>query len=249
MPACMLRFEAVSFAYDAAKPLIAGFNWQVEQGDSWAILGPSGSGKTTLLYLMAGLRHPTAGTVYFRGQPQTQPSPRIGLMLQAYGLLPWFSAAENIAVGLKIRRLERKERRKITQYWLKRLEIAHIASQFPSQLSGGQRQRVALARLLALDSEVNLLDEPLAAVDELTRERLQKLLWSLQRDLGMTTVMVTHNVEEAALLANKILIIGAHTPITTVTILDSPLTHEDYPQRHDRTFVEFTMQIRRCLGL
>ena len=244
----LLALEQVSFAYAQSTPLVTDFTWRIAPGARWAILGPSGSGKTTLLYLLAGLRKPTAGVILHDGQPLLKPNPQIGLMLQAYGLLPWFTARQNIHTGLQIRGLPANERRERADRWLKRLEIDHLADQFPGQLSGGQRQRVALARLLALESRTLLLDEPFSAVDELTRERLQLRLRALQAELGSTLVLVTHSVEEAVLLADHILIITNFAPITNATVLHSPFNGTP-PRRDDPAFTAFCRRIRDILQL
>lgn len=244
----LLALEQVTFAYAQSTPLIADFTWRIAPGARWAIVGPSGSGKTTLLYLLAGLRKPTAGRVLHDGQPLLKPNPQIGLMLQAYGLLPWYTARQNIHTGLQIRGLPADERRARADRWLKRLEIDHLADQFPGQLSGGQRQRVALARLLALESRTLLLDEPFSAVDELTRERLQLRLRTLQAELGSTLILVTHSVEEAALLADHILIITNFAPITDATVLHSPFNGTT-PRRDDPAFTAFCRRIRDVLQL
>lgn len=243
-----LAFEAVTFAYHPAAPILERFSWQVDQGEFWAVLGPSGSGKTTLLHLAAGIRQPSAGRVWLAGAPLLRPRSDVGLMLQDYGLLPWYSARRNVEVGLAIAGVPRPARSARSRHWLRRLGLEGVADRYPSQLSGGQRQRVALARVLALEPTLLLLDEPLAAVDELAREVLQRQLYALSREAGSTTVLVTHNVEEAALLAGKILLIGAHGPIRDAEVLESPFAGE-MPQRADPRFIAFCQLIRARLGL
>jgi ABC-type nitrate/sulfonate/bicarbonate transport system ATPase subunit len=242
----LISLEGVTFGY--THPLLQGFDWHIGAGESWSILGQSGSGKTTLLYLIAGLRQPQAGQVCFRGQPLAGPNHDVGLMLQDYGLLPWMTARQNVELGLKIRRVSRTQRRQVVSDWLARMEISHVADQFPAQLSGGQRQRVALARVLALGTNVLLLDEPLSAVDELTRERLQKTLWQIKRELGVTMIMVTHSVEEAALLTSNILIVPDDPPMTQPQVLRRPC-NQVMPSREDPAFQHFCSQIRGALKL
>lgn len=244
----LFTLDQVSFWYSPSTPLFRNFNWQLRDGESWAILGPSGSGKTTLLYLLAGLRFPQEGAAMYQGQKIASPLPEVGLMLQDYGLLPWFSARKNIEIGMKIQGVPDKEARKTAQNWLNRLEIQHIGDQYPGQLSGGQRQRVALARLLSLNTRILLMDEPFSAVDELTRERLQKLLWQIQRDLHAASIIVTHNVEEAALLGDKIMIVTGYAPIEAITVLENPFAGE-LPLRSDPVFIQFCSQIRGILQL
>jgi ABC-type nitrate/sulfonate/bicarbonate transport system ATPase subunit len=245
----VLTLEGVTFGYNPRTPILANLTWNIQAGETWSILGPSGGGKTTLLYLLAGLRKPTSGRVLFKGQPVTKPNPEVGLMLQTYGLLDWLTAERNVQLGLKIRHIPKPERHRIRAEWLERMQISHVAKQYPAQLSGGQRQRVALARVLALQTQVLLLDEPLSAVDELTRERLQLTLREITRELGVTMVMVTHSIEEAALLSEKILIFPEQGALTTPEILTSPFDKHHLPQRHDPEFQAFCSQIRQRLGL
>lgn len=245
----LISFDDVSFWYDSAKKIIEDFTWHIQAGQSWAIVGPSGSGKTTLLYLLAGIRQPVAGRVCYDRVPITQPHHNIGLMLQHYGLLPWYTAERNIRIGLEIRAVPAPEVRQRSDEWLKKLNIDHVRHQYPTQMSGGQRQRVALARLLALQASVLLLDEPLSAVDELTRERLQKRLDELRRSSGATTILVTHNIEEAVLLADHLLVITQYAPLSSFQALPTPFNGRSMPQRNDPYFIDFCQQIREIVGV
>ena len=243
-----MALENVTFGYTAT-PIINDLSWTIHEGETWSILGPSGSGKTTLLYLLAGLRQSQRGVVYFRGAPLTAPSHDVGLMLQDYGLLPWMNAERNVQLGLKIRGVPRDERHQIRAAWLERMQISNVANQYPAQMSGGQRQRVALARVLALQTEVLLLDEPLSAVDELTRERLQTTLRDIVSELGVTMVMVTHSVEEAALLTDHVLVFPEQGPLQTAFVVNNPLTQPEMRARDNPMFQQFCKQIRTELGL
>jgi NitT/TauT family transport system ATP-binding protein len=243
-----ITLENVTFGYTRT-PIIRDLSWIIREGETWSVLGPSGSGKTTLLYLLAGLRKPQRGAVYFRGQPLNEPSHDVGLMLQDYGLLPWMNAERNVQLGLKIRGVPRDERHRIRAAWLERMQISEVANQYPAQMSGGQRQRVALARVLALQTEVLLLDEPLSAVDELTRERLQTTLRDIVSELGVTMVMVTHSVEEAVLLTDNVLIFPEQGPLHTAFAVKNPLTQPEMRRRDHPVFQRFCKQVRAELGL
>ena len=251
-PASQITLNGVTFGYGDT-PILREFDWRIHAGESWSILGPSGSGKTTLLYLLAGLRRPQAGTIKLRGDVLNGPSRDVGLMLQDYGLLPWLNAARNVSIGLKIRGVGRSDRHRIREMWLERMQINHLAKQYPARMSGGQRQRVALARVLALQTDILLLDEPLSAVDELTRERLQKTLREIVRELGVTMLMVTHSVEEAALLTDNVLLFPEQGALHTPTVLHNPLSDDleagFAPERDDPVFQRFCKQIRTELGL
>lgn len=242
-----VQLEQVTFGYQT--PILEHFSWQLQAGETWAIVGASGIGKTTLLYLLAGLRKPQHGRVMYQGEVLEKTPTGVGLMLQDYGLLPWYRVEANVALGLKLRGVGKKERLGRTHAWLERLGIEHLAKRFPLQLSGGQRQRVALARLLVLEPDLMLLDEPLSALDELTRERLQRELFGLAREAKRTTVMVTHHIEEAALLASHVMVIPEKTPIADVTVLRSPFSGKVLPAREDPQFLAFTRHIRDLLGL
>ncbi len=247
-PDSTLSLERVTFHYASAQPLFRDFSWRISDGESWTILGPSGCGKTTLLYLLAGLRIPTQGHVCFDEISISEPRRDVGLVLQDFGLLDWYTARQNIELGMKIRGVSRSERRKTVSEWLQRMEIEHVADSYPAQLSGGQRQRVALARVLALQTHVLLLDEPFASVDQMTRERLQRLLWELKHELAATLILVTHSVEEAALLGDNILIFTDHTPISQYQVLRSPFNGL-MPERDNPDFTRFCAEIRGRLAI
>ena len=190
----MIETRSLAFAYPSGPAIFSGFNWSVKAGEAWAILGPSGCGKSTLLYLLAGLRRPTAGQVMIEGQVITRPRPRTGLVLQDFGLLPWATCEENISLGLE--------------------DVRH---HYPAQLSGGQRQRTAIARTLALNPDLLLMDEPFASLDAPTREGLQNLTLELRAEQRLTTIVVTHAIEEAAFLGRRILLLG-----TGIEIIENP---------------------------
>jgi NitT/TauT family transport system ATP-binding protein len=216
----MIYVKDLTFTYPNGTTIFDAFSLSVERGDAWAIIGPSGCGKTTLLYLLAGLRNPSGGQVLIDGQPLTRPRPRTGLILQDYGLLPWATIWDNAALGLRIRsfygpdgvhtppdeQLDDKQAR--VDHWLKRLGIDHVAQQYPQQISGGQRQRTAIARTLILRPDLLLMDEPFGALDALTREDLQNLTLELRAEQRLTTVIVTHNIEEAVFMGERILVLG-----------------------------------------
>jgi len=212
----MISLEALTFRYKST-PVFENFNWQTQYGDSWAILGPSGCGKSTLLGLLAGLRFPTSGKVCIHGETLTRPRPQTGLILQDYGLLPWATVRQNAELGLRIRGFYGADGihapRDLTlgtnvDTWLDRLGLNAVADKFPSQISGGQRQRTAIARTLALQPDLLLMDEPFSSLDAPTRESLQALTFELAAEQGLTLILVTHSIDEAALLGRKILLLN-----------------------------------------
>lgn len=241
----MIEVDAATFGYDGKPAIFTGFHWRIERGESWAIIGPSGCGKSTLLYLLAGLRHLSSGFIRVGGQVITRPRPSTGLILQDFGLLPWATTLDNAVLGLKIRGVPARRCRQIGMEWLERLNLASHASHFPSQLSGGQRQRIAIARTLAIDPDVLLMDEPFSALDALTREELQNLIVELGVEGTVTTVLVTHNIEEAVFLGRKILVLPS-PPFFAAEVVDNPGAGElDY--RDQSVFHEKCGQVRRLV--
>jgi NitT/TauT family transport system ATP-binding protein len=226
----MIQIHDLSFGYPQSRPIFDNFNWHVQRGETWAILGSSGCGKTTLLYLLAGLQHPSSGQILISDQALTRPRPRTGLILQDYGLLPWATVRQNAQLGLKVRNFygadgvhtpQDYSPERDVMPWLERLGIASYADKYPSQISGGQRQRAAIARTLALQPDLLLMDEPFASLDAVIREDLQSLTLELCTEQGITLVIVTHNIEEAAAMGRKILLLGT-PPNKQARVFENP---------------------------
>ncbi len=253
-----INLTNISFVYPGGVVIFQNFSWQAQRGEAWAIIGPSGCGKSTLLYLIAGLRQPTGGQLLIDQRPLTRPRPQTGLILQDYGLLPWATVWDNAALGLDIRRFygpdgkhtprgERitdKEERVNT--WLKRLGIDHIARHYPGQISGGQRQRTAIARTLVLNPDLLLMDEPFGALDALTREDLQQLTLELRAERQLTTLIVTHNIDEAVFMGQKILVL-TQPPNSEATVIDNPQAGSP-GYRQQEAFFKQCNQLRNLLG-
>lgn len=182
----------------------------IAEGEFVSLLGPSGSGKSTILNMVGGLEFPTSGSVEALGQPVTEPGPERGMVFQNHALLPWMTAHGNIDFGLRCARpeLSKAERAARTSKYLDSVGLNHAAGRRPSQLSGGMQQRVGLARAFAIDSEILLLDEPFGALDALTRRQLQNLLLEVWEANRRTVLMVTHDVDEAITLSDRILVMS-----------------------------------------
>jgi putative spermidine/putrescine transport system ATP-binding protein len=190
---------------------VENFNLAAERGEFVSFLGPSGCGKTTTLRMIAGFEQPTAGSIVVDGTDITHRPPNrrnVGMVFQSYALFPNMSVADNIGFGLKVRKTPKDRIRKRVDELLSIINLADKGKRFPYQLSGGQQQRVALARALAIEPQVLLLDEPLSALDAKIRVALRKEIRSIQRQLGITTVYVTHDQEEALSLSDRVVVMS-----------------------------------------
>ena len=178
----------------------------IPRGQFTCLLGPSGCGKSTLLNAVAGFSLPSSGTITVDGNPVTAPGPDRGMVFQEYALFPWMTVEDNIAFGLHIKGLGKAEIRARVGDLLGMLSLGDFRQRFPKDLSGGMRQRVAIARVLALDSPIMLMDEPFGALDALTRRNLQDELLRIWSELKKTILFVTHSIEEAVYLADRIVV-------------------------------------------
>ncbi|WP_255757925.1 ABC transporter ATP-binding protein [Massilia sp. erpn] len=179
---------------------------EIPQGQFVCLLGPSGCGKSTLLNAVAGFSLPSSGRITVDGREVTAPGPERGMVFQEYALFPWMTVAENIAFGLEIKGLDKARIKATVDQLLQMLSLGDFRSRYPKDLSGGMRQRVAIARVLALDSPIMLMDEPFGALDALTRRNLQDELLRIWAELKKTIIFVTHSIEEAIYLADRIVV-------------------------------------------
>lgn len=210
----ILEARGLAFAYHGA-PLFEAVDLTLGAGEITVLLGASGCGKSSLLRVLAGLTRPLAGELRFQGQVLQSPHPRAGLLFQQPGLLPWLSAAGNVGFGLNFRhqpRLSRGERGARVAEALEAVGLAAAARRYPAQLSGGMAQRVALARALARRPLLLLADEPFSALDAITRAEMQALLRRLLRQGDSAALLVTHDVDEALALGDRILLLGPPAP-------------------------------------
>jgi ABC-type nitrate/sulfonate/bicarbonate transport system ATPase subunit len=181
----------------------------IERGQFVCLIGASGCGKTTMLRIIAGFEEPSTGEVLVDGKQITAPGSDRGMVFQDYALFPWMTVRQNIGFGPRQRRLARSDVDAITDELVRLVGLEHAARRYPSQLSGGMKQRVAIARVLANNANVLLMDEPFGALDALTREQLQRELLQIWARTRVTVIFVTHSVEEAALLADRVLVMSA----------------------------------------
>ena len=204
----MLQISHLNADYDG-KPVLDDITLSVDRGELLVVLGPSGCGKTTLLNLVAGFVPYRSGSITLNGEPVHEPGAERGVVFQNEGLLPWRNVQDNVAFGLQLAGVAKAERLLIARQLLKKVGLEGAETRFIWQLSGGQRQRVGIARALATDPQLLLLDEPFGALDAFTREQMQTLLLRLWHETGKQVLLVTHDIEEAVFMATDLVLLSA----------------------------------------
>jgi NitT/TauT family transport system ATP-binding protein len=246
VPAVSVRgAEVVYRGLSGSVAALGGLDLELADGEPVAVIGPSGCGKSTLLLALAGLVKLTAGTVSVAGEAVREPRLRSALILQDFGLLPWKTVTHNVALGLEIRGIAAAEQAQRVEKALARVGLTSFARAFPGELSGGMRQRVAVARALALEADLLLMDEPLSALDALTREDLQGLLLEIWRQRRHTAVLVTHSIEEAVFLGRRIVVL-TERPARVAAVLANP-EMGDPAYRNAPDFYRRCAEVRRLL--
>jgi NitT/TauT family transport system ATP-binding protein len=231
----------------ASKLVLEDISFDLHSGEFLALVGSSGSGKSTVMRLIAGLDRPSAGSITIDGLPVNGPGSDRGMVFQKYSLYPWLTAAQNVAFGMQLQRRSRQEIRERTSYFLEVVGLADAARRLPRELSGGMQQRIAIARALATEPKLLLLDEPFGALDIQIRESMQEFLHQLWRQTGLTALLITHDLEEALLLARRVHIM-APSPGRIIRSVDVQL--EPGPMAHQRvspSFLELREELARCL--
>ncbi|SXE44108.1 Taurine transport ATP-binding protein TauB [Klebsiella variicola] len=203
----MLQISHLSADY-GGKPALADINLTLESGELLVVLGPSGCGKTTLLNLIAGFVPYQHGSITLEGQRVTGPGAERGVVFQNEGLLPWRNVQDNVALGLQLAGVDKAQRRQAAAQMLKKVGLEGAEKRFIWQLSGGQCQRVGIARALAANPQLLLLDEPFGALDAFTREQMQTLLLKLWHETGKQVLLITHDIEEAIFMATELVLLS-----------------------------------------
>ena len=243
-----LSLEGVSQVYDGARgktQALGPLSLEVAPKESVAILGPSGCGKSTSLLIACGLLKPTQGAAFVDGAVVTRPRLETGLILQDFGLMPWKTVEQNAGLGLQVRRVPKRERRERVAEALARVGLSDFAKAYPAELSGGMRQRLAMARALACDIDLLLMDEPLSALDALLREEMQNMLKRTWMESGYAQVLVTHSIEEAVLLGPRVVVMTLRPGRIAFTLNNSEMRADDW--RDDPLFFERCRQLREVL--
>lgn len=238
-----------SFAAKGRKVVTAleDTTFSCREGEFVTIVGPSGCGKSTLLRIVAGLEEPSAGSVFVDGKEVRGPGADRGMVFQSYTLFPWLKVIDNIAFGLKLKGVGAEERRRVALQYLEKIGLSEFADAYPAELSGGMKQRVAIARALANDPEVLLMDEPFGALDAQTRLIMQELLLSVWEGAEKTVLFVTHDVEEAIFMADRVLVMSAR-PGRVKEDIEVPLPRpRSYEVKTEPAFLELRRHLTALL--
>lgn len=238
----MIRVKGLGVSYGKERAL-DGIDLHIPRDTTCAVIGPSGCGKTTLLYALAGLMEPSEGEVVIDGQPQRGIRSSTGMILQSAGLLPWKTVWKNVALGLKARKVDKKTIDERVGSILHELDMLEHKDKYPAELSGGQKQRVAIARTLVTRPDILLLDEASSALDAITKEHIQDLVLKLYKKNPVTMVLVTHSIEEAVFLGQKIVIMEK---AAIKQVVDNPyFGDEDIRSKPD--YYDICLKIRKYL--
>ena len=244
----MIRIKNLSVAYEdrnSNNMALKDITLELAAGETCAIIGPSGCGKSTLLKVLAGIFKKFEGTVEINGQAVRPQKQKIGFIPQNYGLLPWKTIYENIRLGVKIKNKQASDNRQNQAAMVQLLGLDGLEHRYPGELSGGQQQRVALARAFLLQPDLLLMDEPFSALDAMTREEIQNVFLQVWRKHSVSTILVTHHVEEAVYLGRKIVILSA-TPGRVSKIIDNPLFGIE-GVRNQQDFFRLSIELRKMI--
>ncbi|MBG9979757.1 ABC transporter ATP-binding protein [Facklamia sp. DSM 111018] len=224
--------------------VIKDLSLQVKENEFLCIVGPSGCGKSTLLRIMAGLESATSGEVIYRGKRHTKPTADIGMVFQSYSLMPWLNVEDNIGLGLKFKNIKENKKRAIVDEYLEIIGLEKFRKSAPHELSGGMQQRVAIARSLANNPDVILMDEPFGALDAYTRIQLQKELLRIWQGHKKTIVFITHSVDEAVYLADRIILLNKNGGEIAVNV---DVNIERVRDRTNPKYVELNQKLLNAL--
>jgi NitT/TauT family transport system ATP-binding protein len=245
----IMEVKGIDKTYDGGVEALKDVNLEIPSGKLSTFLGPSGCGKTTLLKIIAGLIPPSRGEVWVKGKKVDGPGPERAFVFQDFALLPWANVLRNVAFGLELRGVPKEQRQQIALKHIAEVGLKSFESSYPHQLSGGMRQRVGLARALAVDADIILMDEPFSSVDEQTRRKFQEELLDLLKNKQKTVIFVTHSIEEAAYLSDQIVLLSPR-PGTV-----SKIVHPDIDRgqknpdeiRRDKNYLDTVDEIWRIL--
>ncbi|WP_416262262.1 ABC transporter ATP-binding protein [Gibbsiella quercinecans] len=245
-----LKVDQITFCYPGGATVFRDFSFHAQDGEFVVLLGPSGCGKSTLLNLLAGFTQPEQGSIRVRGEKTYPENAALGYVFQQPQLFGWLSALENVRFGLRMRNQgDKKAQRALARQYLARVGLDHAADSLPHQMSGGMQQRVSLARALALEPSVLLMDEPFAALDAITRGDMNEETLRLWSALGQTTVFITHDIDEAVFLANRVIVLnrapgGIHSELT----IDLPRPRSNLETRQLPAFTAYRNELLKRIS-
>jgi NitT/TauT family transport system ATP-binding protein len=244
----IVEVKEVGKIYDGGVEALKSVRLALPTGRLTTFLGPSGCGKTTLLKIIAGLIPPTTGEIWVKGKKVDGPGPERAFVFQDFALLPWATVLRNVAFGLELRGIARDERFETARGYIAKVGLKEFESSYPHQLSGGMRQRVGLARALAVDADIILMDEPFSSVDEQTRRKFQEDLLDLLKIERKTVIFVTHSIEEAAYLSDQIILLSQR-PGTVLRIIQPNVERQKSPDeiRRDKGYLDAVDEIWQIL--
>lgn len=245
----IVEVKEVGKTYDGSVEALASVSLALPQGRISTFLGPSGCGKTTLLKIIAGLISPSRGEIWVKGKKVDGPGPERAFVFQDFALLPWANVLRNVAFGLELRGLAVEKRHEIARRHIAEVGLKSFAASYPHQLSGGMRQRVGLARALAVDADIILMDEPFSSVDEQTRRKFQEELLDLLEHKHKTVLFVTHSIEEAAYLSDQIVLLSPR-PGTVSNIIHPNINRKGRSPdeiRRDKNYLDAVDEIWQIL--
>jgi len=245
----IVEVKAIGKTYEGGVEALREVTLGFPPGKLCTLLGPSGCGKTTLLKIIGGLIPPTTGEVWVKGRKVDGPGPERAFVFQDFALLPWASVLRNVAFGLELRGIPREQRDAVARKQIAEVGLAGFESSYPHQLSGGMRQRVGLARALAVDADIILMDEPFSSVDEQTRRKFQEDLLDLLRHHRKTVIFVTHSIEEAAYLSDQIVLLSPRPgTVSRIVQLDIERAYRSPDEiRRDKTYLDTVDEIWQIL--
>ena len=240
--------KGVGKTYDGGVQALRNVDLAFPEGRLTSLLGPSGCGKTTLLKIIAGLLDPTEGEILVQGRPIRGPGPERAFVFQEFALLPWATVLRNVSFGLELRGVPKSERHDIARRYIAKVNLSGFESRYPHELSGGMRQRVGLARALAVDADILLMDEPFASVDEQTRRKFQEDLLELLEVEKKTVIFVTHSIEEAVYISDRVVLLTGR-PGSVANIVDTAFGRGANPDevRRDKAYLDVVEAIWQTL--
>jgi NitT/TauT family transport system ATP-binding protein len=244
----IIEIKGLKKVYPGGVKALGNIDLKIPPGELTTLLGPSGCGKTTLLKIIAGLLDKTEGEVLIKGERIKGPGPERAFVFQDFALMPWATVIRNVAFGLELRGVPKKERYEIARRYIDEVGLTGFDKAYPHELSGGMRQRVGLARALAVDAEILLMDEPFASVDEQTRRKFQEDLLNLLKIEKKTVVFVTHSIEEAVYVSDQVVLLSPR-PSKVMRIVDTRLDGVENVEdiRRDRKYLDVVEELWQIL--